>query len=197
MFADTPSTQFVNFGIAPQGFISSTAQPFQNIIDAMANTFGVDSRLISAVIKTESNFDPRATRYEPKLNTKSAGLMQLLPATASSELGRTVTTQDLFDPYTNILAGTKYLKSQLDKYRGNIPLAVSAYNAGHALVDSHGNIVNSDYVDKVMANYTYFKTGRYSFNMMPWLAASLGLFAVVGYLFLQPPKRQVAFSGNI
>ena len=176
---------------------SGVVTPYQNIIDGAAEGYQVAGSLIQAIIKTESNFDPTATRYEAKLNTSSAGLMQLLPSTASSVMGKTLTVQDLFDPYTNITAGTKYLKQQLDKYKNDIPLAVSAYNAGHALVDSHGAIVNSDYVNKVVSNYQMYTTDKEPMNINLILGLTLGLVLItVGgdLLFTQKPKRVLTYA---
>lgn len=162
---------------------------YDNIIDAVALEIGVDSNLIRAVIKTESDYNAKATKFEPALNESSSGLMQILPSTASSLMGKTLTSQDLFDPMTNITAGTKYLKQQLDRYHGDKQLAVSAYNAGHALVDSHGAIVNSSYVNKVMSNYQYFQTGKKPFNVA-FLAVSMVGILVIGGVFMMMPTKQ-------
>lgn len=187
MFAIESQKRFYGF----RDFGQAVATIYDKTIDAIANEIGVDSNLIKAIIMTESNYNPTATRYEPKLNESSSGLMQLLPSTASSVLGKTVTTQDLFDPYTNILAGAKYIKQQLDKYKGNVPLAVSAYNAGHALVSSSGTIVNSDYVNKVTSNLEYFRTGKKSPKTLNYVVGiTIGLVAIGGIFLLMPSSTQ-------
>lgn len=93
------------------------------IVEA-ARKFNVDAALISAVIKAESDFNPRIVS-----NKGARGLMQLMPSTAV-RFG----LKDSFDPVANIFAGTKYLAWLLDTFKGNADLAVAAYNAGEGNV---------------------------------------------------------------
>ncbi|NVL90648.1 MAG: lytic transglycosylase domain-containing protein [Desulfobacterales bacterium] len=89
-------------------------------ISEAAHKHGISFSLIKAVIKAESNFDPYAVS-----SSGARGLMQIMPRTAKA-LG----IIDLFDPRENILGGTCYLKKLLTQFRGDLSLALAAYNAG-------------------------------------------------------------------
>lgn len=94
--------------------------PYDTIITAAALRHRLDEKLISSVIAAESNFNPRA--ISPR---NARGLMQLMPDTA-----RRLGVTDIFDPEQNINAGTRYLRELLDRYDGDLTLALAAYNAG-------------------------------------------------------------------
>ena len=114
------------------------------IIEEAAKTHKVEAKLLRAVIDQESAFRPCAV--SPK---GAKGMMQLMPDTAQ-ELG----VADPFDAKQNILAGAKYLKQLLDKYKGDLPQALGAYNAGANAVDQSGGVPNiqetKDYVKAIM-----------------------------------------------
>jgi soluble lytic murein transglycosylase-like protein len=93
---------------------------YESIIAEAAAMHGVDEDLVRAVIQTESGFDPKA---ESRVGAK--GLMQMMPATA-----KRMGVDDPFDPRENIMGGVKYLRLLLDKFKGNVPLALAGYNAG-------------------------------------------------------------------
>lgn len=112
---------------------------------------GVDPHLVKAIIKAESNFNPKAV--SPK---KAQGLMQLIPATA-----RSYGVKNTFDPISNINGGVKVLKDLLDHFE-NIQLAVAAYNAGKNAVIKYNNSIppypeTQNYVEKVMRYYNQLK----------------------------------------
>lgn len=117
------------------------------IIKEAAATYHIDEKLISSVIRAESNFNNDSISH-----AGAKGLMQLMPETAR-ELG----VQDVFNPRDNIFGGTKYLRQMLERYDGDPVLALAAYNAGPGNVDKYGGVPpfkeTQNYVEKVMNSY--------------------------------------------
>ncbi|MEZ4574318.1 MAG: lytic transglycosylase domain-containing protein [Vampirovibrionales bacterium] len=120
-----------------------------NLIEHEASEAGMDANLVKAVVKAESNFNPRAVS-----RVGARGLMQLMPATARG-LGVTAS----FDPAQNVRGGTQYLKTLLNKYH-SVPKALAAYNAGPGNVDKYGGIPpfreTQNYVKRVTAYQRQF-----------------------------------------
>ncbi len=114
------------------------------VVESAAKAQSLEPKLLRAIIERESGF--RACAVSAK---GAEGLMQLMPET-SEELG----VGDPFDVKQNIEAGAKYLKGLLDKYKGDLALALSAFNAGPSAADQAGGIPpipeTRDYVDAIL-----------------------------------------------
>lgn len=110
-------------------------------------THGVDPRLIAAVARRESAFNPRA-----KSPVGASGLMQLMPATANF-LG----VDDVFDARQNVFGGAQYLRTLLDTFHGDLDLTLAAYNAGPGAVHKYNGVPpyreTRQYVRVVRASY--------------------------------------------
>ncbi len=127
------------------GFKSTEFDP---LIRQASEKYGVPARLIKAVINQESGFKPTAHS-----KAGAAGLMQLMPGTAR-ELG----VKNPMDPAQSIEGGTKYLAGMLQKFGGNVELALAAYNAGPGNVAKAGNRIppfreTQNYVRNIMSSY--------------------------------------------
>lgn len=101
----------------------------EKLVREAAERHNVDPALVRAVIETESNWNPGAVSRKGAM-----GLMQLIPTTAQ-RFG----VNDAFNPKQNVDAGVRYLRTLLERYNGNLDLALAAYNAGEGAVDrAHG-----------------------------------------------------------
>jgi len=125
----------------------SKPSKYESIINEAAVRYGIPSDLIHSIIKTESNYNPRA------VSSKGAsGLMQLMPSTAE-QYG----VKDIFDPEDNIFGGTRYLKELISLYQRNLDLVLAAYNAGQEAVKKYHGIPpyqeTLEYIEKVKVSY--------------------------------------------
>ena len=120
------------------------------IADASEQT-GVDSRLLKAMIKAESDFDPRAVSRKGAM-----GLMQIMP-----ENFKMLNIENPFDPWQNIRAGAEYFQRMYERFNGKLALSLAAYNAGPTAVDRYKRIPpyqeTEEYVRRVLRYYRTFK----------------------------------------
>jgi soluble lytic murein transglycosylase len=133
--------------------IKVSQQELDQAIAWYAKQHRLSPALLRAVIKAESDFDPRAVS-----RTGALGLMQLMPRTAAA-----MKVADPFNPVENIAGGAKYLRYLLNRFHGDLPLALAAYNAGEYRVKRWQQIPpiqeTQFYVKKVLTYYTVFRKG--------------------------------------
>ena len=109
---------------------------------------GVDPRLVDALVRVESDYDPRAVSRKG-----AVGLMQLMPATA-----KRLSVSDPFDPEANVRGGVREFSRLLNRYSGNLQFALAAYNAGEGAVAKYSGIPpyreTRNYVSRILTIYT-------------------------------------------
>lgn len=132
--------------------VNSTGK-YEPIISAASKRHGISAHLLNAIIKVESDYNPRA------VSRKGAkGLMQIMPETMKA-----LNIANVFDPWENIMGGARYFKQLFNRYEGKLPLALAAYNAGPGVVDRFGSIPpfreTESYVEKVIRYYYILKRG--------------------------------------
>lgn len=120
---------------------------YNDIIYSKSDKYNLEPSLIKAVITAESNWKPTA------VSTKGAiGLMQLMPSTATDML-----VNNPYNPEENIEGGAKYLRYLLDRFNGDVTLALAAYNSGPETVRKFGNVPpipeTQQYVKRVLSMY--------------------------------------------
>ncbi len=133
----------------------TSSQPprrFEKIVRSASDRYDVDPDLVWAVMKAESNFNPCAVS-----RTGARGLMQLMPATA-----RLLDVDDIYNPTENVNGGVRYLRSLLNRFRGNRRLALAAYNAGAKAVEQYKNVPpfaeTREYVRRVLDYYRLYRS---------------------------------------
>ncbi|MCI0417572.1 lytic transglycosylase domain-containing protein [bacterium] len=133
-------------GPAPTDFLP---ERYASMVLGAAVKHGVSWQLVGALIKAESNFKSKVTSHRG-----ARGLMQLTPRTASRYR---VAPSELYDPYKNIEAGVKHLKMLIERYSGDLELAIAAYNTGEYAVDRYRGIppfrTTRQFVRKVLSQY--------------------------------------------
>ena len=153
-FTNTPTSSKYKIYIKEKSRRSSnthSTDKYDRLIEEASKRYGVLFPLIKAVIKAESDFDPRAVSKAGAL-----GLMQIMPQNVN-----TLKISDPFNPLENIMGGTRYFKQLIDKYEGKLQLALAAYNAGPNMVDYYNGIPpikeTENYVKRVMKYFYLFK----------------------------------------
>ncbi|MEO4054261.1 lytic transglycosylase domain-containing protein [Solibacillus sp. CAU 1738] len=147
--ANTTIDQYLNDYTGQSGYenVLAGASSYSETIAQAANTYNVPEKLIAAIIKQESNFNPNAVS-----TAGATGLMQLMPSTAKF-LGVT----DPTNPEQNIMGGAKYLRQMLNQFDNDIEKALAAYNAGPGNVKKYDGIPpfneTTNYVKKVLNYY--------------------------------------------
>jgi len=177
--------------------LSSGSADLDAFFEAAGQRYNIPPNLLKAVAKAESGFRPNVTS-----KAGAMGIMQLMPGTA-----RGLGVADAFDPEQNIMGGAKYLRQMLDRFDGDIRLALGAYNAGPGAVAKHGGVpsFSQNYVSKVLG---YFNGGDIAAGTVAYGGASLpdsrgdpsGYFnvtkAFTQMLFVKIIEMQMNLSGD-
>jgi soluble lytic murein transglycosylase-like protein len=141
------ATPFLPSDTSPERF-----SRYDTHIRQAATLYQIPEELVRAVIKVESDYDPRAVS-----RANARGLMQMIPETAERMM-----VTDVFDPRQNIFGGVRYLRVLANLFNGDLALTVAAYNAGEGAVTRHGGIPPYEetrhYVSKVLAYYRHFRS---------------------------------------
>lgn len=124
---------------------------YDAMISEAARQHRLSPELLKALIKVESDFNPQAVSRAGAL-----GLMQIMPENLSA-----LRVQDPFDPWENIMGGSRYLNQMLQRFEGKLHLALAAYNAGPTIVERYNRIPpireTQEYVEKVLKYYHAFR----------------------------------------
>ena len=157
-FTNVPTASSVNYRVyiretpvvSPN---STTSSPYSDLIIKASKKHGISIPLLKALIKAESNFNPRAVSKKGAM-----GLMQIMPQTA-----KILNIHNPFDPGENIMGGTRYFKRLVNRFDGKISLAIAAYNAGPEAVERHKRIPpireTEVFVRRVLKYYYAYKKG--------------------------------------
>lgn len=133
--------------LAAAAFPVPVPQYLSAIIVEASRKYGVDPNLVAAMAFRESRFDPHAVS-----RIGAQGVMQLMPSTA-----RSLGVRDAFDPRDNVFGATKYLRTLLDRFHGDVDQSVAAYNAGPELVARVGPAATTEAVEYVAAVKQFYQ----------------------------------------
>ena len=156
-FTNVPTTSDTDYRVyikEDSQFAAGLYSPdrYDPYIREASELYGLSYPLLKAIIKAESDFNPRAVSRKGAL-----GLMQLMP-----ENVRRLNIDDPFDPWENIMGGARYFRQMLDRFKGKLSLSLAAYNAGPTTVERYNNQIppykeTENYVEKVMRFYYSYK----------------------------------------
>jgi soluble lytic murein transglycosylase-like protein len=134
--------------VAKGGSVPLNRSELRQLVSQISLEHGVDPRLVDALVRVESSYDPGAVSRKGAM-----GLMQLMPGTADR-----LKVEDPFDPEQNLRAGVKEFSRLVDRYAGNLQLALAAYNAGEGAVARYRGIPpyneTRSYVSRILTLYT-------------------------------------------
>lgn len=154
----------------------------ETIFQNASRTYGISEKLLKAVAKAESDFNPNCTS-----SAGAMGVMQLMPGTAK-ELG----VENAYDTMENIMGGAKLLSRLMHKYNGDISLTLAAYNAGSGNVDKYGGIPpfqeTQNYVAKILG---YLGQSQNDANTIYAVAAHDATHADNFYTIQAVPENQL------
>lgn len=150
-FTNTPTGNQFRFYLKETPSPNAGSGTLGDQIARSAKAFDLDEALIKAVIKVESNYDPKAVSARG-----AQGIMQLIPSTA-----REMQVSDPFNPAENIRGGSRYLRKMLDEFGGNLELALAAYNAGPGNVRRYGGVPpfaeTQNYIEQVKKYLQFYR----------------------------------------
>ncbi len=137
----------------PARSLGYTTNQYDHLITGASKRQGVSFSLLKALIKAESNFNPKAVS-----RAGAKGLMQIMPANIKE-----LKIKDPFDPQESIMGGARYLKQLIKRFNGELPLALAAYNAGPTVVERYQGIPpikeTEEFVEKVLKYYAIYRRG--------------------------------------
>jgi soluble lytic murein transglycosylase-like protein len=150
----TKGARFSGTAVPPSDRSPERFTRYDKWIRQAATLYQLPEELVRAVIKVESDYDPRAVS-----GAGAQGLMQLMPETATR-----MQVRDPFDPRENIFGGVRYLRVLANLFNGDLDLTVAAYNAGEGAVARYGGIPpypeTQDYVVRVRTYYSAYRSNR-------------------------------------
>ena len=154
VYLKTPPIRMARAGVVPVPARSTDASRYTRYdasISEASHTFSIPEPFIRAVIRVESDYDPRVVSV-----AGAQGLMQLMPATA-----RRMNVRNSFDPHDNIMGGTRYLRYLANMFSGDMVLTIAGYHAGEGAVMKYRGVPPYEsthgYIKKVLSYYNRFK----------------------------------------